>query len=63
MPPEGSTDVLKKADEVFEKGGVSDSLARLDANDMLYAVESSTSTGQARTWNAFAFPAPGDQLC
>jgi homoserine O-acetyltransferase/O-succinyltransferase len=31
---------LKKADEVFEKG-VSDSLARLDANDLLYAVESS----------------------
>jgi homoserine O-acetyltransferase/O-succinyltransferase len=31
---------LKKADEVFEKG-VSDSLARLDANDVLSAVESS----------------------
>jgi homoserine O-acetyltransferase len=31
---------LQKADEVFEKG-VSDSLARLDANDLLYAVESS----------------------
>jgi homoserine O-acetyltransferase/O-succinyltransferase len=31
---------LKQADEVFEKG-VSDSLARLDANDLLYAVESS----------------------
>jgi homoserine O-acetyltransferase len=31
---------LKKADEVFEKG-VSDLLARLDANDLLYAVESS----------------------
>jgi homoserine O-acetyltransferase/O-succinyltransferase len=31
---------LKKADEVFEKS-VSDSLARLDANDLLYAVESS----------------------
>src|SRR5262245_16493881 len=28
------------ADEVFERG-VSDSLARLDANDLLYAVESS----------------------
>jgi homoserine O-acetyltransferase len=32
---------LQKADEVFEKG-VSDSLARLDANDLLYAVESSS---------------------
>jgi homoserine O-acetyltransferase/O-succinyltransferase len=31
---------LKKADEVFEKG-VHDSLARLDANDLLYAVGSS----------------------
>src|SRR5205807_9314484 len=31
---------LKKADEVLEKG-VSDLLARLDANDLLYAVESS----------------------
>jgi homoserine O-acetyltransferase/O-succinyltransferase len=31
---------LRKADEVFEKG-VSASLARLDANDLLYAVESS----------------------
>jgi homoserine O-acetyltransferase len=31
---------LKRADEVFEKG-VRDSLARLDANDFLYAVESS----------------------
>jgi homoserine O-acetyltransferase len=31
---------LEKADEVFEKG-VSDLLARLDANDLLYAVESS----------------------
>jgi homoserine O-acetyltransferase len=31
---------LKKADEVFEKG-VADSLARLDANDVLYAVQSS----------------------
>jgi homoserine O-acetyltransferase len=31
---------LEKADLVFEKG-VSDSLARLDANDLLYAVESS----------------------
>ncbi|HJZ90626.1 MAG TPA: alpha/beta fold hydrolase [Gemmataceae bacterium] len=32
---------VKKADEVFEKG-VSDLLARLDANDLLYAVESSS---------------------
>jgi hypothetical protein len=31
---------LRQADEVFEKG-VSDLLARLDANDLLYAVESS----------------------
>jgi homoserine O-acetyltransferase len=31
---------LKQADEVFEKG-VADLLARLDANDLLYAVESS----------------------
>src|SRR5262249_11256056 len=32
---------LQKADDVFEKG-VSDLLARLDANDLLYAVESSS---------------------
>jgi len=32
---------LKQADEVFEKG-VSDLLTRLDANDLLYAVESSS---------------------
>jgi homoserine O-acetyltransferase len=32
---------LSKADEVFEKG-VADLLARLDANDLLYAVESSS---------------------
>jgi homoserine O-acetyltransferase len=36
-----SAPTLKKADEVFEKG-VSDLLARLDANDMLYAFESSS---------------------
>jgi homoserine O-acetyltransferase len=35
-----SAPTLQKADEVFEKG-VSDLLARLDANDLLYAVESS----------------------
>jgi len=36
-----SAPTLKKADEVLEKG-VSDLLARLDANDMLYAFESSS---------------------
>src|SRR5262245_273653 len=36
-----SAPTLKKADEVFEKG-VSDLVARLDANDMLYAFESSS---------------------
>jgi homoserine O-acetyltransferase len=35
-----SAPTLQKADEVFEKG-VSDLLTRLDANDLLYAVESS----------------------
>ena len=51
---------LKKADELFEKG-VSDSLARLDANDVLYAVESSFDYDPyCGAWNAFPRPAPGD---